>query len=101
MPVLLDIAGTIQAVAQINKLNNVILNLFQNLWILRGYETLKQVQVSYDSYRGDNTWFEQQPVYISRKNPDVLQVTISALYVINSGKACMLTDMNITSNLRF
>ena len=45
----------VQAVAHINKLNNVILNLFQNLWILRGYETLKQVQ-------GDNTWFEQQPV---------------------------------------
>jgi len=49
-----------QAVAQINKLNNVILNLFQNLWILRGYETLKQVQ-------GDNTWFEQQPVHTLQK----------------------------------
>ena len=48
----------VQTVAQINKLNNVILNLFQNLWTLRDYKTLKQVQ-------GDNTWFEQQPVNTS------------------------------------
>ena len=60
---------SVRADAQTNTFNNchselsdVILNLFQNLWIATSNETLKQVQGDSMDAKGSNTWFGQQRV---------------------------------------